>query len=146
MIEGILIGLIGSCIPLGVIYLLYMQVMEYVALQFPALSGSLVFRSPKYTIPLFLYVWVWARASDFWEALQRCVSICASDEGKRNVEKNKAQSCRLSGCGIGPDSSSLCCRTGGDTRRALSRSRKLSVRQKRKRKSFSRAFPILKRW
>lgn len=43
VIEGILIGLIGSCIPLGVIYLLYMQVMEYVALQFPALSGLMQF-------------------------------------------------------------------------------------------------------
>lgn len=43
VIEGILIGLIGSYIPLGVIYLLYMQVMEYVALQFPALSGLMQF-------------------------------------------------------------------------------------------------------
>ena len=43
VIEGILIGLIGSCIPLGAIYLLYMQVMEYVALQFPALSGLMQF-------------------------------------------------------------------------------------------------------
>lgn len=43
VIEGILIGLIGSGIPLGAIYVLYLQVMEYVAVQFPALTGLIQF-------------------------------------------------------------------------------------------------------
>ncbi len=43
VIEGILIGLIGSAIPLGLIYFLYIQVMEYVGIQFPALTGLLQF-------------------------------------------------------------------------------------------------------
>ncbi len=43
VIEGILIGLIGSCIPLAVIYLLYIEVMDYVLLEFPALNSLLQF-------------------------------------------------------------------------------------------------------
>lgn len=43
VIEGILIGLIGSCIPLGVIYVLYLEVMDYVLLEFPALNSLLQF-------------------------------------------------------------------------------------------------------
>lgn len=43
VIEGILIGLIGSGIPLGLIYILYVKVMEYVEIQFPALTGLMQF-------------------------------------------------------------------------------------------------------
>lgn len=43
VIEGILIGLVGSGIPLGLIYVLYIKVMEYVEIQFPALTGLLQF-------------------------------------------------------------------------------------------------------
>lgn len=43
VIEGILIGLIGSCIPLAAIYVIYIKVMEYVAIQYPALTNLLQF-------------------------------------------------------------------------------------------------------
>lgn len=43
VIEGILIGLIGSALPLAAIYVLYLKVMEYVAVQFPALAGLMQF-------------------------------------------------------------------------------------------------------
>lgn len=43
VIEGIMIGLVGSGIPLGLIYVLYIKVMEYVEIQFPALTGLLQF-------------------------------------------------------------------------------------------------------
>ena len=43
VIEGILIGLIGSCIPLAAIYVLYIEVMDYIAIQFPSLSGLMQF-------------------------------------------------------------------------------------------------------
>lgn len=45
VIEGILIGLIGSAIPLAAIYVMYFKVMEYVALEFPALTNLLQFMS-----------------------------------------------------------------------------------------------------
>ena len=43
IVEGILIGLIGSCIPLAAIYVLYIEVMDYIAIQFPSLSGLMQF-------------------------------------------------------------------------------------------------------
>ena len=43
VIEGILIGLIGSGLPLAAIYVVYNKVMEYVAIEFPALTGLLQF-------------------------------------------------------------------------------------------------------
>lgn len=43
VIEGILIGLIGALIPLGAIYLLYHQVIEYVVARFEMLSQLLEF-------------------------------------------------------------------------------------------------------
>lgn len=43
VIEGILIGLVGSGLPLAAIYVLYLKVMEYVQLQFPALTSLLQF-------------------------------------------------------------------------------------------------------
>ncbi|MBQ7839407.1 MAG: permease-like cell division protein FtsX [Lachnospiraceae bacterium] len=43
VIEGILIGLIGSCIPLAAIYVLYIEVIDYVTIQFPALTGLMQF-------------------------------------------------------------------------------------------------------
>ena len=43
VIEGILIGLIGSALPLAAIYVLYNKALEYVALEFPALTDLLAF-------------------------------------------------------------------------------------------------------
>ena len=43
VIEGILIGLIGSLLPLGLIYVLYKKVMDYVMMEFPSLSGLMQF-------------------------------------------------------------------------------------------------------
>ncbi len=43
VIEGILIGLVGSGIPLAAIYVLYQKAIEYVALEFPALTGLMQF-------------------------------------------------------------------------------------------------------
>ena len=43
VIEGILIGLIGSLIPLGLIYVLYKKVIDYVMIEFPSLSGLMQF-------------------------------------------------------------------------------------------------------
>lgn len=43
VIEGMLIGLIGAAIPLGIIYLLYNIVMEYIVERFSALSHLLSF-------------------------------------------------------------------------------------------------------
>ncbi len=45
VIEGILIGLIGALIPLGLIYFLYNQVIEYVVERFAMLSQLLQFLS-----------------------------------------------------------------------------------------------------
>lgn len=39
VVEGILIGLVGSGIPLAAIYVLYLKAMEYVAIEFPALTN-----------------------------------------------------------------------------------------------------------
>lgn len=43
VIEGILIGLVGSGIPLAAIYVLYIKAMEYVAIEFPALTNLMQF-------------------------------------------------------------------------------------------------------
>ena len=43
VIEGILIGLVGSLIPLTAIYFIYIKVMDYVGIQFPALTTLLQF-------------------------------------------------------------------------------------------------------
>lgn len=43
VIEGILIGLVGSGIPLAAIYVLYIKAMEYVAMEFPALTDLMQF-------------------------------------------------------------------------------------------------------
>ena len=43
VIEGILIGLIGSLLPLGLIYVLYKKVIDYVMTEFPSLSGLMQF-------------------------------------------------------------------------------------------------------
>ena len=43
VIEGIMIGLFGSCIPLAAIYVLYNKAMEYVLIEFPALTDILAF-------------------------------------------------------------------------------------------------------
>ena len=43
VIEGILIGLIGSLLPLGLIYVLYKKFIDYVMTEFPSLSGLMQF-------------------------------------------------------------------------------------------------------
>ncbi len=43
VIEGILIGLVGSGIPLAAIYVTYIKAMEYVQIEFPALTELLQF-------------------------------------------------------------------------------------------------------
>ncbi len=43
VIEGILIGIIGSLIPIGVSYILYNNVIEYTLLEFSTLSNLLQF-------------------------------------------------------------------------------------------------------
>ena len=43
VIEGVLIGLFGSCLPLAAIYVLYNKAMEYVSMEFPALTDILTF-------------------------------------------------------------------------------------------------------
>lgn len=43
VVEGILIGLIGSAIPLAAIYVLYLKVIEYVQIEYPALTDLLQF-------------------------------------------------------------------------------------------------------
>ena len=43
VIEGILIGLVGSGIPLAAIYVLYIKAMEYVTIEFPALVDLMQF-------------------------------------------------------------------------------------------------------
>lgn len=43
VIEGMLIGLIGSAIPLGIIYLIYYKAINFVKMQFSALSSLLNF-------------------------------------------------------------------------------------------------------
>lgn len=45
VIEGIMIGLVGSGIPLAAIYFLYIEVMDYITIQFPALTNLLQFVS-----------------------------------------------------------------------------------------------------
>ncbi len=56
VIEGILIGLIGSCIPLAVIYVLYIEVMDYVLLEFPALNSLLQFLTAEEVYRILLPV------------------------------------------------------------------------------------------
>ena len=43
VIEGILIGLIGSLLPLGLIYVLYKKFIDYVMIEFPSLTGPMQF-------------------------------------------------------------------------------------------------------
>ena len=54
VIEGILIGLIGSVIPLAAIYFLYINVVDYVGVQFPALNVLLQFLPVKDVFDLLL--------------------------------------------------------------------------------------------
>ncbi len=54
VIEGIVIGLIGSVIPLTAIYFIYIEVINYVGIQFPALTGLLQFLPVKDVYRLLL--------------------------------------------------------------------------------------------
>ena len=62
VIEGMLIGAIGAAIPLGLIYLLYNKVIEYVAARFPMLSGFISFLTVeeifRFLIPVSIAVGV----------------------------------------------------------------------------------------
>ena len=53
VIEGMLIGAIGSLIPIGIIYVIYNQVLEYITTRFNMLSSLLVF------VPVdVIFVWL----------------------------------------------------------------------------------------
>lgn len=70
VIEGILIGLIGSLLPLGLIYVLYKKVIDYVMIEFPSLSGLLQFLPVSEIYGRFFrFVWDLAQESVSWEAL-----------------------------------------------------------------------------
>ncbi len=60
VIEGILIGLIGSSIPLGIIYFVYNRALEFVKSQFSALSSLLNFLTVdeifKFLLPVSLII------------------------------------------------------------------------------------------
>lgn len=60
MVEGLIIGLVGAIIPVGVLYLLYNQIIEYVMSQFKTLSSVTVFLSTgdvfKVLIPMALII------------------------------------------------------------------------------------------
>lgn len=43
VIEGMMIGVIGSLLPMGIIYVLYNQVIEYIMQRFTMLSSLLAF-------------------------------------------------------------------------------------------------------
>lgn len=45
VVEGILIGLVGAAVPLGLIYVIYNNVIDYLATRFSVLSGLLKFLS-----------------------------------------------------------------------------------------------------
>ena len=45
VIEGMLIGAVGALIPVGIIYVLYNKVIEYIMLEFSALTQLLSFLS-----------------------------------------------------------------------------------------------------
>ena len=45
VIEGMIIGAIGACIPLGMIYAIYSSVVDYVIDRFPMLTTLLIFLS-----------------------------------------------------------------------------------------------------
>lgn len=47
MIEGVLLGLVGSIVPLGVVYILYTRIIYYVMNRFTALSSILDFLTVK---------------------------------------------------------------------------------------------------
>lgn len=56
VIEGILIGVFGSALPLGTIYVLYNKVVEYIGTKFSVLSGLLNFL-PVNTVFSTLALW-----------------------------------------------------------------------------------------
>lgn len=62
IIEGILIGLIGAAIPLGIIYVLYNQIVLGITHQFPSLTSLLGFLDVKeifaYLLPMSLGIGV----------------------------------------------------------------------------------------
>ncbi len=45
IVEGIIIGLVGASLPLGILYLIYNRVVEYVSIRFSLLSNILTFLS-----------------------------------------------------------------------------------------------------
>ena len=56
VIEGMLIGLIGAAIPLGIIYVLYNVVMEYILERFSMLTRLLSFLSVEEIFSVLLPV------------------------------------------------------------------------------------------
>ena len=60
VVEGVIIGLIGSSIPLGLIYLLYNYIIDFITVNFKILSDILHFVSIDvifyYLVPISLIV------------------------------------------------------------------------------------------
>ena len=60
VVEGLLIGLIGSAIPLGLIYLLYNYVIEFIMMNFSILTDLLAFLPVStilhYLVPISLII------------------------------------------------------------------------------------------
>lgn len=63
VIEGILIGLIGSLLPLGLIYVLYKKVIDYVMIEFPSAFRAMQFLpvSEIYRTASSGLSWTWRR-------------------------------------------------------------------------------------
>ena len=69
VIEGILIGLIGSLLPLGLIYVLYKKFIDYVMIEFPSLTADAILPVRRFIGRFFRFVWDLAQESVSWEAL-----------------------------------------------------------------------------
>lgn len=58
VIEGILLGIVGAAIPMGILYVLYNKVIEFVMTRFHLLSGFLQFLDVSHVFRILLPVGV----------------------------------------------------------------------------------------
>ena len=58
VIEGILLGIVGAAIPMGILYVLYNKVIEFVMTKFHLLSGFLQFLDVSHVFRILLPVGV----------------------------------------------------------------------------------------
>ena len=56
IVEGIVIGLVGASLPLGILYLVYNRVVEYIATRFSLLSNILTFLSVEEVFSILIPV------------------------------------------------------------------------------------------